>query len=157
MASEYDPALNGLVAHGILSEQRSASSEYDTIFYKPGERIETRRPFAAVTDEAILLNVLKRWGTRGTGQILDYVYFQTEPMEAGVRNQPLDFSVIRTEFPAVYSRSSSGKSPADIRNLRAEFERRRAEKKAQEQRPFIFTPPNYDEQYFEAMAKLQSA
>ena len=105
----------------------------------------------------ILLEVLKRWGTRTTGEILNYVYFQTEPMEAAIRNQPLDFSLIATERPAVYSRSSSGKSPADIRKLRAKFEHQQAEKKAKEQRPFTFTPPLYDEEYFEAMGKLQTA
>jgi hypothetical protein len=41
-AAEYDPALNGLLAHGILTEQRSNASEYDTAFYRPGERLETR-------------------------------------------------------------------------------------------------------------------
>jgi len=156
-AAEYDPALKGLVAHGILSEQRSKSSEYDTAFYRPGERVETRQAVATVKDESILLQVLKRWGTCTTGEILNYVYFQTEPMEAGIRNQPLDFSLIPTERPALYSRSSSGKSPAEIRKLRAQFERRQAEKKANNERPFTFTPPRYDEEYIEAMAKLQSA
>ncbi len=156
-AAAYDPALSGLVAHGILLEQRSSSSEYDTAFYKPGERVETRRAVTTVKDESILLEVLKRWGALTTGEILNYVYFQTEPMEAGIRNQPLDFSLISTERPAVYSRSSSCKSPAGIRKLRAQFERRQAEKKAEGQRPFTFTPPKYDEEYFEAMAKLQSA
>jgi len=110
-----------------------------------------------VKDECILLEVLKRWGIRTTGEILNYVYFQTEPMEAGIRNQPLDFSLIPPERPAVYSRSSSGRSPADIRKLRAKFEEQQAEKKAKEHRPFTFTLPRYDEEYFEAMAKLETA
>jgi len=156
-ASEYDTALKGLIAHGILKEQHSNSPEYDTAFYKPNERVETRHPFSSVKDEGILVEVLKRWGTRTTGEILNYVYFQTEPMEAGIRNELLDFSRIPTEPRAVYSRSSSGKSPADIRRLRAEFERRQAEKKALKQRPFTFTAPKYDEEYFDAIAKLQSA
>jgi hypothetical protein len=156
-AAEYDPALSGLISHGILSEQRSNSSEYDTAFYRPGQRVESRSAVATAKDESILLEILKRWGTRTTGEVLNYVYFQTEPMEAGIRNQPLDFSLIPPERPAVYSRSSSGKSPADIRKLRAQFERRQAEKKAAEQRPFAFTRPKYDEEYFEAMAKLHTA
>lgn len=156
-AAEYDPALSGLVTHGILFEQRSNSSEYDTAFYRPCERVATRQAVTTVKDESTLLEVLKRWGTCTTGEILNYVYFQTEPMEAGIRNQPLDFSLIPTERPGVYSRSSSGKSPADIRKLRVQFERQQAEKKANEQRPFAFTPPRYDEEYFEAMAKLRSA
>jgi hypothetical protein len=156
-AAEYDPTLSGLLAHGVLSEQRSNSSDYDTAFYKPGEPVETHRAFVNVKDESILREVLRRWGTRTTGDILNYVYFQTEPMEAAIRNQPLDFSLIATERPAVYSRSSSGKSPDDIRKLRAKFEHQQAGKKAKEQRPFTFTRPEYDEEYFEAMGKLQSA
>lgn len=156
-AAEYDATLNGLIAHGIISEQHSNSSEYDTAFYKPTERVETRCPFANAKEEFILLAVLKQWGTRTTGEILNHVYFQNEPMEAGIRNQPLDFSLIATERPAVYSRSSSGKSPAEIRKLRAKFEHQQAERKAKEQQPFTFTRPKYDEEYFEAMAKLQTA
>lgn len=156
-AADYDSALSGLLDQGILSEQRSNSSEYDAAFYKSVEHVETRRAFVRVKDESILLEVLKRWGTSTTGEILNYVYFQTEPMEAGIRNQPLDFSLIPTERPAVYARSSSGTSPAVIRKLRAKFERQQAEKKAKEQRPFTFTPPKYDEEYFEAMGKLQTA
>lgn len=156
-AAEYDSVLNGLVSNGMLSEQRSSSSEYDTAFYRPSERVETRRAVPTVRDESILLEVLKRFGTRTTGEILNYVYFQTEPMEEAIRNQPLDFSLIHTERPGVYSRSSSGKSPAEIRKLRQQFEKRWAEKKAPEQQPFPFTPPKYDDEYFEAMAKLESA
>ena len=61
--------------------------------------MDTRRAFPNVNDESILLEVLKRWGTRKTGEILNHVYFQTEPMEGAVRNQPLDFSLIATERP----------------------------------------------------------
>jgi len=78
-------------------------------------------------------------------------------MEAGIRNQPLNFSMIPPEYPVVYSRSSSGKSPADIRKLRAKFEGQQADRKAKEQPPFTFTRPRYDEEYFEAMAKLETA
>lgn len=156
-AAEYDTALGGLLAQEVLTEQRSNSSEYETTFYKPSVAMDIHGVFSNAKDESILLEVLKRWGTRTTGEILNYVYFQTEPMEAGIRNQPLDFSLIAMERPAVYSRSSSGRSAADIRKLREQFERQQAEKKAEEQRPFAFTPPRYDDEYFEAMAKLQTA
>jgi hypothetical protein len=95
--------------------------------YKPGERVETRRAFVNGRVEFHPAWGFEALGTRTTGEILNYVYFQAEPMEATIRNQPLDFSLIATERPAVYSRSSSGKSPADIRQLRAKFEHLQAE------------------------------
>jgi len=57
----------------------------------------------------------------------------------------------------VYSRSSSDKSPAEIRKIQEKFDRQQAEKKAQKLQPCQFTPPKYDEEYFEAMAKLYTA
>jgi len=104
-AAEFYPALEGLVTTGALLQQRS-NTEFETSFYRSAERIDPREPFSNVKDEYILRGILKMWGTRSTGEILDYVYFQTAPMEAGIRNAPLDFSVIRPEQPTAYSRSS---------------------------------------------------
>jgi hypothetical protein len=155
-AAEFDPALEGLLAKGILSQQQS-SKEFETVFYQPDARIDPREPFSNVKDEYILRGVLKMWGTRSTGEILDYVYFQTAPMEAGIRNAPLDFSVIQPERPTAYSRSSSGKTKAEIQKLRTKFEAEQAQRKASQSQPFAFTPPKYDEEYLNAMAKLETA
>jgi hypothetical protein len=91
-----------------------------------------------------------------TGEILDYVYFQTAPMDVGIRNTPLDFSVIHAEQPTTYKRSSSGKTQAEIQKLRTKFEDAHAQRKAGQNQPFAFTPPKYDEEYLDAMAKLAS-
>jgi hypothetical protein len=155
-AAEFDPALEGLVAKGILSQQQS-NNDFETVFYKPDERIGPGEPFSNVKDEYILRGVLKMWGTRSTGEILDYVYFQTAPMEAGIRNASLDFSVIQPEKPTPYSRSSSGKTKAEIQKLRTKFEAEQAQRKAKQNQPFAFTPPKYDEEYLNAMAKFETA
>jgi hypothetical protein len=155
-AAEFDPALEGLVANGVLLQQRS-NTEFETSFYKSAEPIDPRESFSNVKDEYILRGVLKIWGTRSTGEILDYVYFQTPPMEAGIRNAPLDFSVIEPQRPTAYSRSSSGRSKAEIQKLRTKFETQQAQRKASQNQPFAFTPPKYDEEYLNAMAKLETA
>lgn len=155
-APEFDPTLEGLVSKGVLAQQRS-NTEFETTFYRAAERIDPREPFSNVKDEYILRAVLKTWGTRSTGEILDYVYFQTAPMEAGIRNAPLDFSLIQCETPTAYSRSSSGKTQAEIQKVRKSFEAEQAQRKARLNQPFTFTPPKYDEEYLNAMAKLETA
>ena len=155
-AAEFDPALEGLVTRGVLLQQRS-NTEFETSFYRSANRIDPGELFSNVKDEYILRGVLRIWGTRSTGEILDYVYFQTAPMEAGIRNAPLDFSVIQLEKPTVYSRSSSGKTKAEIQKLRAKFEAEQAQRKAGQNQSFAFTPPKYDEEYLNAMAKLETA
>jgi len=155
-AAEFDPTLDELVIKGTLLQQRS-NNEFETAFYRSAERIDLREPFSNVKDEYILRGVLKLWGTRSTGEILDYVYFQTAPMEAGIRNAPLDFSVIQPEKPTAYSRSSSGKTKAEVEKLRTKFEAEQAQRRANQNQPFAFTPPKYDDEYLNAMAKLETA
>ncbi|MGO9239517.1 MAG: hypothetical protein ACLQBJ_01810 [Bryobacteraceae bacterium] len=155
-AAEFDPTLDGLVSRDVLIQQLS-TSEHETSFYKPYERMDPREPFGNVKDECILRGVLNTWGTQSTGEILDYVYFQTAPMEAGIRNAPLDFSVIQPEKPPAYSRSSSGKTKAEVQKFRTKFEAQQAQRKASQNQAFVFTPPKYDEGYLNAMAKLETA
>jgi len=156
-ATEFGPTLDQLVGRGTLLQQQGSNADFETSFYRAAERIDPRAPFSSVKDESILRSVLKRWGTSSTGEILDYVYFQTAPMEAGIRNAPLDFSLIQSEQPAVYTRSSSGKTKAELLKLRSKFEAEQAQRKAGRNQPFEFTPPKYDEEYLNALAKLETA
>jgi len=155
-AAEFDPALDRLVTKAALLQQRS-NSEFESSFYKVAERSDPHEPFCNVKDEQILRGVLRTWGTRSTGEILDYVYFQTPPMEAGSRNAPLDFSVIQPHKPSAYSRSSSGRTRAEIQKLRAAFEAQQVQRKSVQNEPFLFTPPKYDQDYLDAVAKLETA
>ncbi len=154
-AAEFDPILERLVGTSVLMGQRS-SSEYEVDFYRAAERVEWRAVFSDVKDECILMEVLKVWGARSTGEILNYVYFQTAPMEGGIRSQPLDFSLIPPEARSVYSRSLSGRTRAEIQGVRGRFQAEQAERTARRHQPFAFTPPRYDDEFFEAMAGLQT-
>src|ERR1700733_6598276 len=105
---EFEPILDDLVRSGVLLEVQSNKSEYDTKFFKAESPLEFPSLFSSFHDEAALRVVLNTWGDRSTGEILDYVYFRTEPMENGIRNEALDFSVIPEGRSEKYVRSSSG-------------------------------------------------
>jgi hypothetical protein len=111
------------------------------------------RFFNAYSDQAIVTVVLDTWGNRSTAEILDYVYFQTEPMEHGVRNERLDFSKISNDISERYRRSASGKTKKEIAKLRADF---RKKSSALHDRQFSFTPPRYDDDFLKALEKLDS-
>jgi hypothetical protein len=157
-AREFDPVLNELVDEGVLLQVESAKQEYDTKFLRTESRFDFSNLFPSIKEEAPLRTVLNIWGDRPTGEILDYVYFHTEPMEQGIRNEPLNFSLISDERPEKYSRSASGTSPRDIAVAKKQF----ASKVAALQKPksevrFEFTPPKYDDEFVNAMAKLDAA
>ncbi len=49
----------------------------------------------------LLAQLVKRWGDADLNLLLDYVYFETEPMEAATRGDLLDFSGLKPLTPAV--------------------------------------------------------
>lgn len=152
-AKEYEEALQILVAQDDLIETESTRPEFETKFYRASETHDIERLFTSIKDWAALKLVLDRWSESTTGEILNYVYFRTEPMEHGTRNEPLDFRTIQAESPPKYSRSSSGKTPREVEALRRKF-REEIANRVRETRT-AFTPPRYDEEFFEALSKLE--
>lgn len=156
-AKEYDEVIDGLVGQLVLVESSSSKPEFDTKFYRTSEKFDLGRLFTSCRDEAALKEVLDRWGDSTTGEILDYVYFRTEPMLCGVRNQPLDFSSVSQETPPTYKRPSSGKTPAEIETLRSKFREKIARLGSRQKNQFRFTPPRYDAEFLNALSKLDQA
>jgi hypothetical protein len=151
---EFDPLLEGLVSRGSLTENPVERPDFDAKFLRSSEPGNLRKPFDNHKDEAILKSVLDIWGPSTTGEILDYVYFKTEPMEHGIRNENLDFSRILHQLPEIYKRPASNKTAAEIKALRKEF----AKKIANQLTPpaFQFTEPHYDEEFHVAIKKLDT-
>lgn len=156
-AKEYDEVIDRLVGQLDLVESASSRPEFDTKFYRTREKLDLGRLFTSYRDEGALKEVLDRWGDSTTGEILDYVYFRTEPMLCGVRNQPLDFSRISQETPPAYKRPSSAKTPAEIETLRSKFREKTAALRSSHKDQFRFTPPRYDADFLDALSKLEQA
>jgi hypothetical protein len=95
------------------------------------------------------------WGTRSTGELLDYVYFQTEPMEHGVRNERLDFSlVLRQQLPK-YRRTSSETRSGTIARKKREYLARLVRLQLAGQGTATITPAKYDDEFFEAIETME--
>ena len=154
-APEYDDSLETAIVRDLI-KRRISSSEYEVELLYPSQKIELDTILTNVKDEYILRGVLNLWGPCSTGEILDYVYFQTPPMEAGIRNQPLDFSTIPEDKPTSYSRISSEEPKTKLIKLRAAFKKKKEERKATSVSDFEFTPPKYDDEFIEAMEKLET-
>ncbi|MGO9270477.1 MAG: hypothetical protein ACLQOO_09530 [Terriglobia bacterium] len=156
-AREFGPVLDELVSTGILLESQSTRPDYDAKFLRANSPHDFSTLFTDFRDESALRAVLSTWAESSTGEILDYVYFRTEPMEHGIRNEPLDFSVITEDRPEKYTRSASGASAKQIAGMKQDFASRLgAVQQSHPSRPFDFTPPSYDDEFRAAMAKLDT-
>ncbi len=157
-AREFDPILDELVGTGVLLEGQSTRPEYDTKFLRTDSPHDFSPLFASFREESPLRTVLSTWAQSSTGEILDYVYFRTEPMEHGIRNEPLDFSVIPEDRPEKYNRPASGISAKQVAKMKQEFANRvGALQESRAAKDFEFTPPRYDDEFETAMAKLDAA
>jgi len=151
---EFDPLLEELVGHGVLVEKVSSRPDYDAKFFRTAEDFDLGRLFGTFKEEAPVKRVLERWAESSTGEILDYVYFHTEPMERGIRNEPLDFTTISEQPPLNYSRQASGKTPQEIKTARKKILEQLSRRRAEAAKAFAFTSPRYDEEFLEALEKL---
>jgi hypothetical protein len=151
---EFDPILADLINRGKIVEQAAQRSDYDTKFLHTPDDPRPRSPFDNFKDQTILVSLLNVWGPSTTGEILDHVYFRTEPMEHGIRNELLDFSRVAPQVPATYKKTAPSKTPGEIKALRRAFDRKAAERA---QPIFAFTKPNYDEEFLTAMEKLDTS
>ena len=153
--NEFDPLLQELMEDEAIVETKSVKADYETKFYRASEPSDFGRLFQKYSDQAILKTILDTWAESSTGEILDYVYFRTEPMEFGIRNQPLDFSRI-VQLPAQkYVRTSSGKSTKEIATARRHIQET-LKKTGRKESQFTFTLPRYDEEYLAALEKLDN-
>jgi hypothetical protein len=150
--SEYDPMLDTFYANEFLEKHNSRDS-YGTEFITTQEQIVLYRLFNTREDELLLESVLRTWAKVPTPEILDYVYFWTEPMEAARRGERLDFSKVAERPPALYSHTHSGMSSEQLDAIRQKIAQKR--EKIRSGDAAIFTPPTYDEEFFDAMDQLE--
>jgi hypothetical protein len=151
---EYDPLLENYYANEILNK-RSSRDMYGTEFITTKEQIYIHRLFDDRGDERIFEDLLRTWAKVPTPEILSHVYFRTEPMEKAKRGERLDFSMVPEQRPILYSRPGSGKSAAQLTALRQKIAQQIKQEKQRPRETSVFTPPKYDEEFFEAMDQLE--
>lgn len=88
-ADEFSPLLGGEDIEVIeLSEGKAAKR---LMFDE--EQLQERKTPEAVS--SLLQKIVKEWGDTNINLLLNYVYFDTEPMESAKRGEALDFSAVK--------------------------------------------------------------
>ena len=151
-AQEYDGLLANAVLSGVLREQPTAKG--NTSIYRPVEKVDLGSLKLPIKTGTILRGVLRRWVDVDINDILDYVYFKTEPMECGVRNEPLNFDSVQQSVQSPFVPASSGASRKEIEQARAAFAKSSAER-AKGKTSISFADPKYDEDFHEALAIME--
>ena len=129
-----------------------ASSISATEFKEIGRTIKDTNEYFRV------LRLIDTFADIATAELLDFVYFETEPMSGAEKGRRLDFSKVSREAPQFYRRNASHTPTGRIAELRRKFEtvkeRISDESKSNLRR---FATPTYDDHYWNALETLDSS
>jgi hypothetical protein len=151
-AKEYESLYDQAVRSGALRVRPGTRPDLEVEFADSGERVELSQVIADAMLELEARRIVDLWADRRLGEMLDHVYFQTEPMDGAERGQALDFGKIERPGSPMKTWEPARGDRAVAERLR----RRIAEKLAS--RPELpkvsSTPPTYDQEYFDALRVL---
>lgn len=100
--------------------------------------------------------VVGQWGLESLATILDYVYFETEPMQDVRRGDFLDFSKIPKETIVPQNTAKLEFSDAFVKDMRQRLKERREKRDAAKKKTRKATEPRYDDVYYEACKMMQA-
>lgn len=153
-AFEIEDALSQFVGFQIDEMERvsAAGRKYRTY------RVQEETPSRLSPEEKSLLNsVIDRWAGESLEKLLNYVYFETEPMLTAEWGKALDFTVVAKREPHVdlkeYIIRQGGREAVErLRDLKGRFWQSREATQPRRVRP---TPsPRYDEIFRHAMKAM---
>ena len=95
--------------------------------------------------------MVRQWGLEGLETLLEYVYFETEPMQQAHRGETLDFSKIQIEQRPASRGAGLAFSDEFISGLRDRWDQRRNPPATSSKEKATPEEPVYDEVYEEAL------
>jgi len=145
---EIEPLLQSI---SLGEEETIVKNRYKVFTYKV-EQPETLDDLLPFSDRIMIDKIIERWALESLYKLLDYVYFETEPMQSASRGELLDFSRITQEHFVIEKTPQSYLSREIISRLKEKF------KAIRESKPPVrrYTPPPYDDIYFQAIATMNA-
>jgi len=118
----------------------SDKKEVSEVFERPG-------------DSMVIKGLIDQWALKDLNEILNYVYFYTEPMIGIKRREKLDFANInRLEQIPEFKLKKSKLSPQKINKLRIELKDKLSKARKSPLKQVV--KPKYDDVYWEEIEKL---
>ncbi len=152
---DFERLYANLIETGRIEVSASLKPDVEAEFVSSSQRVPLEE---AINDPQLQLEfrrIVDTWAGRRLGEMLDYVYFHTEPMEGATRGAALDFGrVDRQPAPRPTQVPPGGAERREIERLRRAV---RARLTGQTQPASeVFTPPPYDTDYFEALRVMET-
>lgn len=149
-ANEYEALLNELQDENAIELKPWASGGLEGERIIPSAEVPLERAISSTQAFLRTRQLVDIWADRGLPTLLDYVYFETEPMQDATKMQRLNFGKVSKEPPRLYRRTKSGTDPRELRRLKARFVEER-EKLTSGRTRTTYEQAPYDAVYIEAL------
>jgi len=148
----YTMEIEPLLQSFSLDEKETIVKNHYKVFTYKVDHPETLDGILPFSDQTMIDRIIERWALESLNRLLDYVYFETEPMKGASRGELLDFSTI-THEPLVIEKTPQAQLPGEtINKFRKKFKAIHAGKTHARH----YTPPPYDDIYFQAIETMNS-
>ena len=153
-AREFEDLYASLRSRNAIEISGGTRADLDTEFVMTSRQVELGDLIADPTLELAVRHAIDRWADRRTGELLDYVYFHTEPMLDAERGAMLDFSRVTREGRLSFDEAMHCDRPdrSLVERMRRAIAARTAETDVTTDDR---TLPVYDEHYFEALHVME--
>jgi hypothetical protein len=150
---EYDPTLDKYEGNGI--DREKTKDHYGTEFISTADTVRLRDLFATREEEIIFEDLVRTWAKVPTEEILNHIYFRTEPMDEAVRYEKLDFRKVASTAPRKYRRTKSSLSKSQLETIRLKVAEELEKVRERERGLTRFDPPDYGEPFLDDMEELE--
>jgi hypothetical protein len=148
----YTMEIEPLFQSISLGEEEIVVKDRHRVFTYKVEQPEALDSLLPFSDRMMIEKIIDRWALESLYKLLDYVYFETEPMQGAARGELLDFSTITREPLAIEETPQAHLPKETINRFREKFKAIHAGKA----HAGHHTPPPYDDIYFQAIATMNS-
>jgi hypothetical protein len=154
-AAEYDSLLNELENRDLVRTEAWSKGDAAGARLDPVEKKDLGKVVESADEYFRIQHQVDTWADRSLPELLDYVYFDTEPMKEAESLKRLDFSKVDRTPPVLYKRVSSGIPPEKLKRKRAALlEARARNNQGRAVAMSRYGKPTYGESYRSALESL---
>ena len=154
-AADFDKVLEQLQTEGLIDVRDWTDTSFEGQAIRITAAVDLGKVISDTDEYFRTKRMIETFSALSTPELLDYVYFSTEPMEGAEKLQALDFGKVSKEGPRLYKRSVSGTSRQKAEGIKARFQSVREEiEKASQEAIARFWTPTFDEHYIRALEVL---
>jgi hypothetical protein len=154
-AADFDKTLEQLQSEAVIDVRDWTDTSLEGKEIRIADPLDLGKVISDTDEYFRTKRMIDTFSALSTPELLDYVYFSTEPMDGAQKLQPLDFGKVSREGPRLYRRTASGTSRQKVEGIKARFRSVREEiEKGSHEAIARFWTPTFDEHYIKALEVL---